>query len=190
MVYFYKLLLAWRVVYLALIPSLPISMFTLQIFKDNKQWIRRQINLYENEICQCLFNCIQNLIDLSLVVPYKLYLCLVFCPRQGETKKTWKKTTGMNRRQALFYRILVRDRDKHYSWLCYMGFTHCCTPYTGWPIVINFCVMWSLVESCLSGNHTTSSHCYEHRMNKNIINFPLPTKVSMASTKAISFIIN
>ena len=30
-----------------------------------------------------------------------------------------------------------------------------------WPTVVNFCVIWSLVESCLIGNCTTSSFLYK-----------------------------
>ena len=32
-----------------------------------------------------------------------------------------------------------------------------------WPIVVSFCVIWSFVESCLIGNHTTSSFLYKQR---------------------------
>ena len=42
------------------------------------------------------------------------------------------------------------------SWLFRMVFTH----YWRWPIVVDFCVIWSLVNSCLIGKHTTCSYFY------------------------------
>ena len=32
-----------------------------------------------------------------------------------------------------------------------------------WPIAVNFCVIWSLMESCLVGNHTTSSFVHWYK---------------------------
>ena len=31
------------------------------------------------------------------------------------------------------------------------------------PIVVNICVIWSLLEGCLIGNYTTSSYFYMHQ---------------------------
>jgi hypothetical protein len=44
------------------------------------------------------------------------------------------------------------------------GFAHCWKALP-WPIVVNFYVIWSLVESCLIGNHTKSSYFYVLSVN-------------------------
>ena len=47
----------------------------------------------------------------------------------------------------------------YYSWLCGMGFAHCWRPY-GDLLLLMSVSFWSLVDSCLIGNHTTSSFLY------------------------------
>lgn len=48
--------------------------------------------------------------------------------------------------------------------------------YVLWPVVAHFCVIWSLVESGLIGNHSTSSY-----FQKICINFQEIPKTKMTS---------